>query len=493
MPNDVFISYAHADNEVPDGAERGWVTSLIDALRKAVREILGGEPEIWMDQALLPNEIVSESLQTLAAQSQTLVLVMSPGYLRSRWCQMELATFLETHAATKNKESVFIVETLPTDREQWHPRLRNLSQIPFWEKRFVDKVPSRYGYPIPNPRTDRPFYERVNELAHFVALRLKEVSTATPAQGDRPIVWVAEPPLEDGDLILHRESLARSLRQAGAEVLPGGVGCYPRESATAYRDAVGADMARARLLVQLFGVTPGRPLAGTAQNIASFQDQLARARDPHLLRWRSSEIDLDTITDPAWRELLRSASASSLEDLKQRVLRALRNEPAGPGGGPARVVAPARPEAALSQLTISVSATPGDARLRDKVADMLEDLDTSVLIIPDPSDSLSSSAYRAEYERVLGDSDGVVIVYGSAPPAWAMSAFQFSKKILAQSRRGIWGALVDGPAPQKLDHGIRARKELMLLDCREKALERALLEPFVATLRSAGSAGVSRA
>jgi len=488
MTHDVFISYAHADNEVPNGAERGWVTSLVDALRKNVHEILGGEsPEIWMDHALQPNEIVSDALQTLAAESRTLVLVMSRGYLKSRWCQMELATFLGTHAATKNKENVFIVETFPTDREQWHLRLRNLSQIPFWEQKFEDKVPSRYGYPIPNPRTDRPFYERVNELAHFVARRLEEARTTTPARENRPLVWVAEPPVEDGDLILHRESLARSLRQAGAEVIPGGVGVYSRESVRVCSDEITADIVRARLLVQLFGATPGRLLEGSELSIASLQEQLARAREPHCLRWRSNQIDLDTIADPAWRELLRSASASSIEELKQRVLRALRGESQPVATSDA--IVPAQPAATASQLTIAVSATPGDAGLRDQVADMLEDLDASVLIIPDPAETMSSSANRAEFERVLGDSDGIVIVYGSAPAAWAMSAFQFSKKILAQSHRGIWGALVDGPAPQKVDHGIRSRKELIHVDCRQRALERDLLEPFVATLRRVGSAG----
>ncbi len=106
---------------------------------------------------------------------------------------------------------------------------------------------------------------------------------------------------------------------------------------------------------------------------------------------------------------------------------------------------------------------------------------------------MPSSVYRAEFERVVGDSDGVVIVYGTAPLAWAMSAFQFSKKILAQSRRGVWGALIDGPPPQKPDHGIRARKELMLLDCRHVALERALLQPFIASLRAIQQAGAPSA
>ena len=39
--HDVFISYAHADNEIPRGTECGWVTSMVDALRQRVRQIRG--------------------------------------------------------------------------------------------------------------------------------------------------------------------------------------------------------------------------------------------------------------------------------------------------------------------------------------------------------------------------------------------------------------------------------------------------------------------
>ena len=499
MAHDVFISYAHSDNEIPDGATRGWVTSLVDALRKTVREIRGGAPpDIWMDHALEPNEIVSESLQRLAAESPVLVLIMSRGYLQSRWCKMELKTFLDAHGATKNKESVFIVETLPTDRDLWHPRLRSLSQVLFWEQKFEQKAPTRYGYPLPDPRGDRPFYDRANELAHFVAKRLDEVDSRTPTVANRPVVWVAEPPIEDGDLILHRESLARSLRQSGADVIPGGAGSYSRDTIPVYRDEAAADIARASLLVQLFGLNPGRSLGNSALTIGNLQDQLARASDLTYLRWRSPTIELDAIDDPAWRQLLQTVSTSSIGEFTKQVLRALHGEPqaaqafiTGVLAQPSQVTPTA--QSSSSSLTISVSATPGDSALRDQVANMLEDLDASVLLIPEPQESIASATYRTEFERVIGDSDGVVIVYGGAPASWAMSAFQFSKKILAQKRRGIWGVLLDGPPPQKPDHGVRSRRELMLLDCRNRAIERALLEPFVTTLRDSLQTGAARA
>jgi hypothetical protein len=97
MPNgtDIFVSYAHADDEVPQGAKSGWVTTLVEELRKILRRKLGGGgAQLWMDHQLAANENVSRELLAKLRASRTLVLVMSPGYQKSDWCQRELANHL---------------------------------------------------------------------------------------------------------------------------------------------------------------------------------------------------------------------------------------------------------------------------------------------------------------------------------------------------------------------------------------------------------------
>src|SRR5262245_64221397 len=107
---DLFISYAHSDDEIPAGARNGWVTTLVEELNKVLRRKLGGSgARIWMDHQLAGNADVPETLLETIRASQTLLLVMSPGYLRSFWCQRELGNFLVRPTYRKGKDNVFLL------------------------------------------------------------------------------------------------------------------------------------------------------------------------------------------------------------------------------------------------------------------------------------------------------------------------------------------------------------------------------------------------
>ena len=79
---DIFVSYAHATDEPPFGLETGWVTTLVEELRKILRIKLGGSgAEIWKDHRLAANQDVTAELLDKLRNCRILVLVMSPGYL----------------------------------------------------------------------------------------------------------------------------------------------------------------------------------------------------------------------------------------------------------------------------------------------------------------------------------------------------------------------------------------------------------------------------
>ena len=55
---DIFISYAHLDNEALTEEEQGWVSAFDSALQKRVAKLLGRKPAIWRDRTMISLRIL---------------------------------------------------------------------------------------------------------------------------------------------------------------------------------------------------------------------------------------------------------------------------------------------------------------------------------------------------------------------------------------------------------------------------------------------------
>jgi hypothetical protein len=502
--SDVFISYAHADDEVPYGASSGWVTLFVDELKKRMRSILGGDgARIWMDYQLAANDQVTEKLVDTVRGSRTVVLFMSKGYSRSKWCQKELGTFLEYNKAQSHKESVFIVELAPTNRESWHPRLQELTPIRFWRE-DQDQVPQLMGMPVPKPDQDDPYWRNLNKLAHLIAKHLEAnpppISTTSarffvaPTQASpnglpsplldtqngkaKPIIWIAEP---TDDLIDEWESLAEAIRQAGYDLRPLGIDTYPRSSEAEFLNSLGADLSSAQLFVQLLGQVAGRKPKDGSQSYTALQSlaasNAAKQQQSTFLQWRSRELKLENLADAAHRQLLTGAIASGFEEFRQRVLTTLDNLSRAPSKND-------QEDIFESSLAICINANKSDQELGERIRNILCDLGADALSAPnEPRPDQAPTDFNAQLDEVIAGSEGLIIVYGQASPAWVQAQYIRARKVLAQQRKGVWAALLDGPPHEKSDVGI-ASKNLMMLDCRGGE-ERRHIERFVKTLREA--------
>ena len=54
MAHEIFISYAHADNEPLTEGLRGWIDMLHERLNNQLRVELGREAKIWRDKKMPP-------------------------------------------------------------------------------------------------------------------------------------------------------------------------------------------------------------------------------------------------------------------------------------------------------------------------------------------------------------------------------------------------------------------------------------------------------
>ena len=212
---EIFISYAHADDNSLTDEGRGWVTALADRLQKSLAmQKGGGGVTVWMDHRLEPQRQVDAALADRVARADCLIAVLSPRYLESTWCRGEIDGFVKRVGERAGR--VFLVEMTPTDRGDWLPGIRNLSTLQFWARSFEDPAPMPLGWPAPDPAGDRPYWRALNELTHFVSQQLGAGSArADGATG--PSVWIAEPT----DHVLEMwERLAGALGQQGPTCCP---------------------------------------------------------------------------------------------------------------------------------------------------------------------------------------------------------------------------------------------------------------------------------
>jgi hypothetical protein len=94
---DVFISYAHADDDVFGPEPRGWVSQLHLDLRRRVAFYLGlpkgSEPSLWRDSEIRTNEDFEAKIRGRLAKTATLLSVISKNFFDRPWCLKELETF----------------------------------------------------------------------------------------------------------------------------------------------------------------------------------------------------------------------------------------------------------------------------------------------------------------------------------------------------------------------------------------------------------------
>ena len=60
--NDIFISYAHVDNEALTEGQKGWISQFHRTLEIRLRQLLGDNPRIWRDMKLSGTDIFDEKI-----------------------------------------------------------------------------------------------------------------------------------------------------------------------------------------------------------------------------------------------------------------------------------------------------------------------------------------------------------------------------------------------------------------------------------------------
>jgi TIR domain len=444
---EIFISYAHADNDHPryESREwehaRGWVECFYDALTKRLRQLRGRETLVWRDQSgrIKGASALTDTIKDGLRTCPVLITVVSPAYLASGWCADELRFFREAAAErgglrVGNLLRVVKINKLPVFGDSFlsrDPDLADATGYAFY--RSVGGNPLEFDPPH-GSELGQPFLNEINTLAADIVELLDGPRVAPSGV----TVFLAETSADVEDL---RGKLRTELVQFGHAVLPSAASSHDISDSA----QVGDHLARARLSIHVLGRQYAAIPEGRETSTAELQYDLAgeqlRRSDFTRLTWLPPGVEPADARQAAFVERVRSFDSqfvtAPLEDVKTQIKDALRPKPIG-----------SEQRRAPSDVKIVyLIFEPPDEEHAELVRKWLDGQGFEVL---KPTRSGSLKAHRIN----LRDSDGVLIYYGQTDDDWLTVKLHDLRKTFGQGRdrrRPLRGAvyLADPEEPDK--------------------------------------------
>ena len=285
--HDLFISYAHIDNQPLTAEQQGWVTRFHATLAAQLSMRLGSVAHIWRDDKLRGNDVFSDEIVQQFGRTALLVSVLTPRYLASDWCRRELAAFCDEAArsgglAPGNKARVFkVVKTPVADQATLPPQVRDTKGYEFFTD--CDGAPLELD-PAYGVRFSEAYFRLVAVLAWELAQQLKTLQAdpaqaandALPAPDTGPTVYLAECTADRREA---RAMLEAELKLHGLRVLPDRP--LPRDDEARYLSDCAEQLARCAMSIHLVGGVYGAVPDGQGdKSITVLQNALA-ARQCH--------------------------------------------------------------------------------------------------------------------------------------------------------------------------------------------------------------------
>lgn len=468
---DMFISYAHLDDQPPASGLPGWVNILVKKLEAEVRQRGIKNFAAWFDRNLAENLPLTPQLKDKINRSAILLVVMSPSYLQSDWCRREREAFLSLVRNRVAEGCVFVVETREVHPSSYPSEFGDLVPVKFWVLDQDSDTDRPLGVPSPD---EEKYYKRLLKLSHLVKNQLDLLAkkqTFHPATLDVHAAPAAETVFiarTTEDLEDREDELRTYLNQFGIAVLPQTQ--YPQTDAAAFEAAMLKDLNSSKLYVQLLSATRGRELNFfPRRRHPCFQHDLAEKSQKTRLLWRERSLDLTSVDDPDHRRLLESARACAIEDFKRAVVDELRKKP------------PPALSRAGANIMVFVNADRRDRDLAQQIGAELMKRGVECFY---PLESGTPEEIRRDLEDTLRDCDGMLLIYGSAGTDWIRYQLRQSSK--ARARRDPDRplkalAVFEGPPPDKGSIGADI-PSLITLDCR-KGIDLSLLKQFADSLQ----------
>jgi hypothetical protein len=471
---DVFVSYACAENSIPNGETKGWVNVFVETLKNELARTVVGRKvreRVWWDESNLDRAapLHKQILNTLPSV-RLMVVLLSPDYLKSQWCTEERETFLN---AIRNRllsdERVFLVDLGQVKVEQRPEPFRELLGFP-----FHGPDGGKLGHPVPNSKWEshQSFFKEVEKLAPKIAERLEKLGVQSSAEHLRPVpretvatVYLAQ---TTDDLDEQREEVASDLMQHDFRVVPDD---SLATDIVICRQQIHQWLTESGVFVQLLGHLPGKRFKDSDETLVTLQHRCATNRSPQqpILQWRTKVANVDAVNHSGLKALLANPDVRLEEKVPLEAFKAEVREKA----------TPSKPKQAIPHVTLPGGVLPPAVFVQSDsaditVAEQLSELLRQELLLrswwPKSSDDPEEQAdYREMQQEWLEDCDAVVLLHGQAKPIKIEQQIQKLWKVQQKRSKPLrLKALYISP-PQGKPRPCLADPQFVEIDCSQDA------------------------
>ena len=300
---DIFISYAHIDDQTLKEGEKGWVAGFHRALELRLAQLLGERPRIWRDQKLQGNDVFGDEIVDQFPKTALLVSILSPRYTKSEWCTKEVNEFYEVAkkgigTTIANKSRIFKVIKTPIGLDTQPEQMKDTLGYEFYrvdpETGRPRELSQRYGDEL-----EEAYWARLDDLAHDISDLLEKVKETgegeqeishsdSSSEPEQPVTSPSPPKNEKEqppvtvylaessyDIREQRDSIKRELQEFGYKVVPQEP-LSPVEDE--YKKAVNDLLVQSDVAVHMVGNSYGMIPEGAGSSVIALQNELAAVK-----------------------------------------------------------------------------------------------------------------------------------------------------------------------------------------------------------------------
>ncbi|MCZ2299249.1 MAG: toll/interleukin-1 receptor domain-containing protein [Chitinophagales bacterium] len=450
---DIFISYAHIDDESLIASQKGWITEFHRALEIRLAQLMGRRPTIWRDPSLQGNHIFDKQIVSQFANVAILISILTPRYVKSEWCVKEVDEFYNACQENigfniQNISRIFKVIKTPV-RIELHPeKIKNVLGYEFYSTDPTTGRIKEFGQ-VFGQQSELAYWEKLDDLANDICSFLETIEGITSTTGTktsftesntikkkRKKIYLAE---SSYDTIEFRDNIRRELLDLDYFILPDKQ--LPLV-ASILKDEVSKFLQEADIAIHLLGAGYGVVPEGTQKSIVEIQNELASAQSAakHLPRliWTPAyniatddrqQIFLDKLQSGTEGIAGADLIISSLEDFKSTMFDKLKSLEEEKQKSEETIVKNAAAEA--ERKIVYLICDMNDMDLIKPLEDVLFENGCEVLL---PIFEGDEAEIREDHIENLKICDSAIVFYGNANELWLRSKMRDFLKINAYGR-----------------------------------------------------------